>query len=108
MYSTFTPQLKRADPPRPITTDDLERDRVMSQRIALFGWIEEKHLDVPEGEGSKGFIMFAQQGHCASFLWEYVHQYHNRVGQDQPLQGSSGQADLHFELLQGYIWLESH
>ncbi|PPQ98935.1 hypothetical protein CVT24_003562 [Panaeolus cyanescens] len=58
---TFTPQLAEAVPPRPITTDDLERDRVLSQRIALFGWIEEKHLDVPEGEGSKGFLMFAQQ-----------------------------------------------
>ncbi|KAF9530377.1 hypothetical protein CPB83DRAFT_788406 [Crepidotus variabilis] len=58
---TFTPQLAHANPPRPITTDDLERDRVLSQRIALFGWIEEEHLDVPEGEGSKGFMMFAQQ-----------------------------------------------
>lgn len=60
--STFTPQVKRAIPPRPVTTDDLERDRVLSQRLALFGWIEEKHLDIPEGEGSKGFLMFAQQG----------------------------------------------
>ncbi|KDR80762.1 hypothetical protein GALMADRAFT_241195 [Galerina marginata CBS 339.88] len=58
---TFTPQLVHTIPPRPITTDDLERDRVLSQRIALFGWLEEKHLDIPEGEGSKGFLMFAQQ-----------------------------------------------
>ncbi|KXN84246.1 Vacuolar protein sorting-associated protein 9a [Leucoagaricus sp. SymC.cos] len=58
---TFTPQVSRANPPRPVTTDDLERDRVLSQRIALFGWLEEKHLDVPTGEGSKGFMMFAQQ-----------------------------------------------
>ena len=49
-------------PPRPITTDDLERDRVLAQRIALFRWIEPKHLDVPEGDGSEGFLMFAQQG----------------------------------------------
>lgn len=60
--STFTPQLAEADPPRPITTDDLERDRIMGQRIALFGWIEEKHLDVPEGPDARGFLMFAQQG----------------------------------------------
>ncbi|KAF8159428.1 hypothetical protein B0H34DRAFT_703412 [Crassisporium funariophilum] len=58
---TFTPQLVHANPPRPITTDDLERDRVFTQRIALFGWLEERHLDIPEGEGSKGFLMFAQQ-----------------------------------------------
>ncbi|KAI0738447.1 hypothetical protein C8Q80DRAFT_1113260 [Daedaleopsis nitida] len=58
---TFTPQVARSVPPRPVTTDDLERDRVLEQRIALFGWIEAKHLDVPEGEGSEGFLMFAQQ-----------------------------------------------
>lgn len=60
--STFTPQVARMVPPRPVTADDLERDRVLSQRIGLFGWIEETHLDIPEGEGSKGFLMFAQQG----------------------------------------------
>ncbi|KAH7921227.1 hypothetical protein BV22DRAFT_1038888 [Leucogyrophana mollusca] len=58
---TFTPQVARVVPPRPITADDLERDRVLSQRIGLFGWIEEKHLDIPIGEGSQGFLMFAQQ-----------------------------------------------
>ncbi|KAK0188691.1 hypothetical protein F5146DRAFT_983263 [Armillaria mellea] len=58
---TFTPQVARVVPRRQITADDLERDRVLSQRIALFGWIEEIHLDIPEGEGSKGFLMFAQQ-----------------------------------------------
>ncbi|KAG7444976.1 uncharacterized protein BT62DRAFT_933387 [Guyanagaster necrorhizus] len=58
---TFTPQVVRAVPRRQITADDLERDRVLSQRIALFGWVEEKHLDIPEGDGSKGFLMFAQQ-----------------------------------------------
>ena len=68
--STFTPQVARMVPPRPVTADDLERDRVLSQRIALFGWIEETHLDVPEGEGSKGFLMFAQQGRLYPFLFE--------------------------------------
>ncbi|KAG6831618.1 hypothetical protein H0H87_004680 [Tephrocybe sp. NHM501043] len=58
---TFTPQVVHAVPPRPITTDDLERDRVLSQRIALFGWIEERHLDILEGEGGAGFLLFAQQ-----------------------------------------------
>lgn len=55
-------------PPRPVTTDDLERDRVLSQRIALFGWIEPSHLDVPIGEGSDGFLMFAQQGTLVCFI----------------------------------------
>ncbi|KAJ7043737.1 hypothetical protein C8F04DRAFT_1028802 [Mycena alexandri] len=58
---TFTPQVVQAVPRRIITADDLERDRVLTQRIALFGWIEESHLDIPVGEGSNGFLMFAQQ-----------------------------------------------
>ncbi|KAF7308905.1 hypothetical protein MKEN_01091000 [Mycena kentingensis (nom. inval.)] len=58
---TFTPQVAITIPRRQITCDDLERDRVLTQRIALFGWIEESHLDVPVGEGSTGFLMFAQQ-----------------------------------------------
>lgn len=64
-YSTFTPQVAYAVPSRPITSDDLERDRVLSQRIALFGWIQEKHLDLPEGEGGAGFLLFAQQGNIS-------------------------------------------
>jgi len=63
MNSTFTPQLV---PSQPITTDDLERDAVFSQRVRLFGWIREKHLDVPEGEASQGFLGFAQQGLSSS------------------------------------------
>lgn len=57
--STFTPQLV---PSQPITTDDLERDAVFSQRVRLFGWVQEKHLDVPDGEASQGFLSFAEQG----------------------------------------------
>ena len=68
LHSTFTPSIPTLQPPRPVTTDDLERDRVLAQRIALFGWVEEKHLDIDltseEGDTSsaKGFLMFAQQG----------------------------------------------
>ncbi|KAJ7117818.1 hypothetical protein C8R44DRAFT_708157 [Mycena epipterygia] len=58
---TFTPQVVHVVPRRQITADDLERDRVLTQRIALFGWIQETHLDIPVGEGSQGFLMFAQQ-----------------------------------------------
>jgi len=63
--STFQPLL----PPPLRTTDDLERDHVLHQRILLFGWLREEHLDVPTGvqagQGGKevkGFLDFAQQG----------------------------------------------
>ncbi|EIW68207.1 hypothetical protein TREMEDRAFT_32532 [Tremella mesenterica DSM 1558] len=55
---TFTPQLV---PSQPVTTDDLERDAVFSQRVRLFSWVRERHLDVPEGEASQGFLGFAEQ-----------------------------------------------
>ncbi|KAJ7623156.1 hypothetical protein FB45DRAFT_1061115 [Roridomyces roridus] len=58
---TFTPQVAQAVPRRQITVDDLERDRILTQRIALFGWMCEAHLDIPVGPGSEGFIMFAKQ-----------------------------------------------
>ena len=74
-------------PPRPVTADDLERDRVLSQRVGLFGWIEEKHLDVPEGEGSKGFLMFGQQGTLSNLHFGAVHTLITirRVVEDQSL-----------------------
>ncbi|KAI0091528.1 hypothetical protein BDY19DRAFT_983844 [Irpex rosettiformis] len=58
---TFTPQIARMVPPRPITADDLERDHILEQRIALFRWIEPNHLDIPDKHGREGFLMFAQQ-----------------------------------------------
>ncbi|TFY78698.1 hypothetical protein EWM64_g5310 [Hericium alpestre] len=59
----FTPAISRLIPPRAITTDDLERDRVLAQRIALFEWIEPRHLDVPveDEHAVGGFMMFAEQ-----------------------------------------------
>lgn len=57
--STFTPQLTDG---QKITTDDLERDAVFSQRVRLFRWVRERHLDVPEGDAAQGFLGFAEQG----------------------------------------------
>jgi hypothetical protein len=48
----------------PLTTDDLEKDFVLSERIRIFSWVRERHLDVPEGEASQGFLAFAEQGEC--------------------------------------------
>lgn len=65
-----------------------------------------KHLDVPEGEGSEGFLMFAQQGLLdpSGFALTNSDCLDYRVAQDQPLQGPSRQAYLYLELLQGHLW----
>lgn len=69
--STFQPLL----PPSLRTTDDLERDHVLRQRISLFGWLREEHLDIPlggkdsqGGKEVKGFLEFAQQGTACGHL----------------------------------------
>lgn len=65
---TFTPNLPLLNPPRPVTADDLERDRVLSQRIVLFQWVKPSHLDAIELENDDpavvGFLDFAQQELC--------------------------------------------
>jgi hypothetical protein len=94
---TYTPCLPLLTPPRPVTADDLERDRVLSQRIALFSWVRPRHLDIPElesdnndGNGNTGFLEFAQQGVSCSSL--SVCQFLNgrRTLQSESLQGSTG------------------
>ena len=58
---TFVPAL--TDSQKATTqTDDLERDHVLSQRIKLFGWVNESHLDLKKHEDSDSFIDFAKQG----------------------------------------------
>ena len=56
--------------------------------MALFRWIEEKHLDVPEEDGSKAFLMFAQQGiGLYSIVFSLIETGPPpRVVEDQPLQ----------------------
>lgn len=57
---TFSPAIAR-EGRWPVQTDDLERDSVLAQKMRLFEWVEEKHLDVPVGDHSQGFIDFGVQ-----------------------------------------------
>jgi hypothetical protein len=44
--------------------DDIERDRVLGERIEIFDWIGPKELDIPEGmvQGGEKFLGLAEQG----------------------------------------------
>ncbi|KAG1144191.1 hypothetical protein G6F37_006476 [Rhizopus arrhizus] len=44
------------------TTDDKERDEILYQKISIFRWIRERHLDIPETEHNDAFFTFAQSG----------------------------------------------
>ncbi|CAO3599004.1 unnamed protein product [Absidia cylindrospora] len=49
-HATFTPS----------TTDDKERDEILQQKISIFRWIRETHLDITETEHNESFMTFAE------------------------------------------------
>jgi hypothetical protein len=65
-----------------VTTDDLEKDHILSQRIRLFGWVSEKHLDIPVEENNEGFLNFAQQGRFYFIDTMLVFTVSSRVAKD--------------------------
>ncbi|RYO78528.1 hypothetical protein DL763_009605 [Monosporascus cannonballus] len=43
--------------------EDVERDEVLGQKISIYGWVREEHLDIPPvGESGRRFLTLAQQG----------------------------------------------
>lgn len=43
--------------------EDVERDEVVAQKIKIYGWVREEHLDIPPvGDSGKRFLRLAQQG----------------------------------------------
>jgi len=43
--------------------EDVERDQVLAQKVRIYSWVQEEHLDIkPIGEKGKKFMSLAQQG----------------------------------------------
>ncbi|POR36573.1 Vacuolar protein sorting-associated protein 9a [Tolypocladium paradoxum] len=43
--------------------EDVERDDILTQKINIYGWVKEDHLDIPPvGESGRRFLKLAQQG----------------------------------------------
>lgn len=43
--------------------EDVERDEVLAQKISIYSWVKEEHLDIaPVGESGRRFLVLAQQG----------------------------------------------
>ncbi|PMD17535.1 hypothetical protein NA56DRAFT_578701 [Hyaloscypha hepaticicola] len=41
--------------------EDVERDEVLAQKVSIYGWIKEEHLDIPPvGDSGKRFLVLAQ------------------------------------------------
>ncbi|KAI9890711.1 MAG: hypothetical protein M1814_003641 [Vezdaea aestivalis] len=42
--------------------EDVERDDVLAQKVQIYGWVQDKHLDIPPiSNNSKKFLILAQQ-----------------------------------------------
>jgi len=43
--------------------EDIERDEILGQKVRIYGWVQEEHLDIrPVGESGRRFLSLAQQG----------------------------------------------
>jgi hypothetical protein len=43
--------------------EDVERDDIVRQKMSIYGWVREEHLDIPPvGESGRRFLKLAQQG----------------------------------------------
>lgn len=54
---------------RGVHQEDVERDEVLAQKIRIYGWVREQHLDIPlmSAHGVR-FLSLAQQGGCDAFF----------------------------------------
>ncbi len=44
--------------------EDVERDTILTQKMRIYQWVREEHLDLkPTGESGRRFLNLAQQGH---------------------------------------------
>jgi Rab5 GDP/GTP exchange factor len=42
--------------------EDVERDEILAQKVRIYGWVKEEHLDIPSvGQGGERFLKLAQQ-----------------------------------------------
>ena len=47
--------------------EDIEHDEILGQKVRIYGWVQEKHLDIPTvGDSGRRFLTLAQQGNAVS------------------------------------------
>jgi hypothetical protein len=79
--------------------EDVERDEILAQKVRIYGWVKEEHLDIPPvGPNGRKFLNLAQQGKVGSrcelsLLTVY------RVVEDKRVSCSARQSHLCLELL---------
>jgi hypothetical protein len=52
--------------------EDIERDEILAQKIRIYSWVNETHLDIPTvSGGGRRFLNLAQQGMCYGPFGEF-------------------------------------
>ena len=50
--------------------EDIERDEILEQKVRIYGWVQEEHLDIPlVGDSGRRFLVLAQQGMLSWYLY---------------------------------------
>lgn len=45
--------------------EDIERDEILGQKVRIYGWVQEEHLDIPTvGNSGRRFLTLAQRGNA--------------------------------------------
>ena len=53
--------------------EDIERDDILAQKVRIYGWVQEKHLDIqPIGDSGRRFLTLAQQGEASPSMCKLV------------------------------------
>lgn len=67
--------------------EDIERDEILGQKVRIYGWVEEKHLDIPSaGDRGKRFLALAQQGSVSyNVSATTINRFWRRAPQNQQL-----------------------
>ena len=87
--------------------EDIERDEILSQKVRIYGWVREEHLDIlPVNDGGLRFLALAQKGMlCLHRKWlSWPDLSDKRVAEDQFVPGTKRQNHMCLELLQSYLW----
>lgn len=86
--------------------EDIERDEILSQKVRIYGWVREEHLDIlPVNDGGLRFLALAQKGmshlHRKWLSWPDLSD--KRVAEDQFVSSTKRQNHMCLELLQNYL-----
>ncbi|KLO96176.1 Uncharacterized protein LW93_2167 [Fusarium fujikuroi] len=66
--------------------EDVERDDIVRQKMSIYGWVKEEHLDIPPvGDSGRRFLKLAQQEHLVSNV-QYILRFRNQ----EKLGGEAG------------------